>query len=286
MDDQEHEPKVERRDGKIFVEGEKYPYVQGMIRTLFLTASELYFGRSVSHSDLDGTVRNSSELVCKARLDKDALRVIGNKDEKTEELYLTFRPWVKDDPERANAEKNAEVLQALSKNAIGTPPPRKYTNWSGVLFFSPGDVEIDPRSTWGAEVYLPPPLLEELVTACRRGSLATLSLGFHTNLWVHEYDWHTPPRLNVTWYVYPEHWGPNLTLTVFRWTEKPLPLGDEQEQVDSPAEQDKAAHAADTLEPAQPTVGERQLAIAERVRKALYVIAGALVLLVFFLMLK
>jgi hypothetical protein len=138
-----------------------------------------------------------------------------------------------------------------------------------------------------------------LVSACQKGSLSTLSLALDTDLWVRDYDEYTPPSGRVTWYLSREKYGAELAHVLadsFIWTEKPLILApnpwddkkgdkesEEEEDIQSTRDPDERAKR---FEAAQLAIGQRQLVIAERVRQALYVIAGALVFLTVFLVLR
>src|SRR6478672_9381614 len=99
MQKTERKPKIERRDDKIFVEGEKHAYMQGMIRHFNLSAKELYINRSISHNFDEHTTHASYGLSGRANVARrDSLGVIGKKEVRSRDLSLTFKPWPKDEP--------------------------------------------------------------------------------------------------------------------------------------------------------------------------------------------
>ena len=246
-----------------------------MIRHLYLSATELFLHRSIFY-DIDKNIAHASyRLAGKARISKDALSVIADKDSLTHELSLTLKPWPKDEPSTPN-------------DNVG--------HWRGCLSFNDFDWEIGHPAEWFVELYLPPPAFDELVNACKKASLATLSIGLKTDLWVRDYDLHTPPSGDVTWYLAPGEYGAEMAQVIadhFDWTEKALPLrrspwdsetsGDEQENA---ADVSDPEERAKRFEAAQIGLGERQLAIAERVRKALYFVGAMLALVVLILAFK
>jgi hypothetical protein len=267
MDDKKRNTKVEQRDGKLFVEGQKHAYFQGMIRTLRLSASDLHFKRSLYRNPRDGAVHAFYMLAGKAHLDDDALSIIANKGERTEALSLILKAWPKSDPSQAKAEADQKKTE------------KELAPWRGVLGFIDYDWEIGRPSEWFAEVYLPPPILDEVVTSCRRRSLGTVSLGFDTDLWVSENDQHAPPSMAITWYLAPGKYDADvarLTLKDFDWTEKPLPLSSSTDQNG----QEKGEEARRERFEAE------QLAAAKRVGKALYFVGAMLALVVLILAFK
>jgi hypothetical protein len=98
MNDERARPKIEERDGKLFVEGEKDPYIRGMIRHLNLSGTELFLARSISYDADKKAAHASYKLAGKARLSDDSLCMIGEKDSLTKDLSLTLKPWPKEEP--------------------------------------------------------------------------------------------------------------------------------------------------------------------------------------------
>jgi hypothetical protein len=220
MDKETPKPKIERREGKIFVEGEKHAYMQGMIRHFYLSAKELCFHRSISHDFDKGVAHASFSLIGKATVDEDSLGIIGNKKVQSRDLSLTLRPWPKDetpDPDEKKTEHKSIRDRHIAE--------RKHGPWRGVIGFIEYDWEIGRPDDWFAEVYLPQPFFDELATVCRKGSLATLSLGFYSDFWVADYDQNAPPSIHITWYLAPGEYGSDLAflaLDQFNWTENSL----------------------------------------------------------------
>jgi hypothetical protein len=272
--------KVEHRDGKIFVEGEKHPYMQGMIRSLRMSVQELCIGRSIRHDVDEGVANASYSLIGTARVSKDTLGIIGDKARRSKELPLTLKPWPKDEPPGAVPGETPRPAQK-SKLRERYVAERKHGPWRGVLGFIEYDWEIGNPDEWFTEVYLPPPVFDELATLCRKGSLATLSLRFYSDLWVSDLDQHAPPSVAVTWHLAPGEHSSDLGFLALEdhyWTEKPLVLTglkdeDSEEQEPNPDAQRKLFEA-------------NQLALVERIRKALYFMAAVLAAGVLILALK
>ena len=196
MDKETPKPKIERRDGKIFFKGEKHAYMQGMIRHFYLSAKELCFNRSISHDFDKGVAHASFSLVGKATVDKDSLGIIGNKKIRSRDLSLTLRPWPKDETPEPDEKKSDH--KSIRDRHIAE---RKHGPWRGMVGFIEHDWEIGIPDNWFAEVYLPQPVFDELAAVCRKGSLATLSLGFNSDFWVTDHDEHAPPSVAITWYL-------------------------------------------------------------------------------------
>jgi hypothetical protein len=255
--------------------------MQGMIRHFHLSAKELYINWSISHDFDNGATHASYGLSGKAGVDKDSLGIIGNKDVRSRDLSLTLKPWPKGetpDPDEKKAERKSIRDEHIAE--------RKHGPWRGVLGFIKYDWEIGNPDEWFAEVYLPQPVFDELATVCRKGALATLSLGFNTDLWVADHDEYAPPSVKITWYLAPGEYGYDLAflaLDRFYWTENSLFLKPSRWT----AEEDDAGRAP-TSDPKahQKRFEADQLAIAERIRKALYFVGAMLAVIVLVLVLK
>lgn len=294
---EDSETRVKQRDGKLYVEGQQYGYAQGMIRTLRLYVSDLCYVRRLVQYD-EGDVTDTYTLEGTAHLDRDALSIITNEDECTDELGITLRPWPKLDASMGD--------EPAAKLPIGLDelPAMKLGPWRGDLGYVGYDPEIGTPSSWFAEVYFPPPILDELVIVCRRGALGTLSLGFATDLWVSELDKYLPPSRSVTWYLAPgEHddlpklaW---LAVTECSWTEKPLSLSappghrSRVEVLQAPeTEADTDAHAnnveARHRDERELTtrLATAQLTVANSTRNALYLVGAMLALVALILAFK
>jgi hypothetical protein len=131
MDKETPKPKIERREGKIFVEGEKHAYMQGMIRHFYLSAKELCFHRSISHDFDKGVAHASFSLIGKATVDEDSLGIIGNKKVQSRDLSLTLRPWPKDETPDPD-EKKTEHKSIRDRHTA----ERKHGPWRGVIGLS------------------------------------------------------------------------------------------------------------------------------------------------------
>ena len=285
MDKKTPKPKIERRDGKIFVEGEKHAYMQGMIRHFYLSAKELCFNRSISHDFDKGVAHASFSLIGKTTVDKDSLGIIGNKKVQSRDLSLHLRPWPKDETPDPD-EKKTEHKSIRDHHTA----ERKHGPWRGVVGFIEHDWEIGIPDEWFAEVYLPQPVFDELATVCRKGSLATLSLGFNSDFWVADYDEHAPPSVDITWYLAPGEYGSSdlafLALDQFNWTENSLFLKPSRRSADDKISEEEVDVPTADPEAYRKQVEAKQLAIAERVRKTLYFIGAMLALVVVILALK
>jgi hypothetical protein len=151
------------------------------------------------------------------------------------------------------------------------------------------DWEIGNPDEWFAEVYLPQSVFDELATVCRKGALATFSLRFNTDLWVAEYDQHTPPSGDVTWHLSPCEYGSDvafLALDDFYWTEKPLVLRPVRGSVEEENLGDDLDAPPSDPEARQKRFEADQLAIAERIRKTLYFVGAMLAVIALVLVLK
>ena len=138
-------------------------------------------------------------------------------------------------------------------------------------------------------MYLPQSVFDELATVCRKGSLSILSLGFNSDFWVADYDQNAPPSVAITWYLALGEYGTDLAflaLDQFNWTENSLFLKPSRRSADDKISEEEGDVPTADPEAYRKQVEAKQLAIAERVRKALYFIGAMLALVVVILALK
>ena len=144
MDKETPQPKIERRDGKIFVEGEKQAYMQGMIRHFYLSAKELCFSRSISRDFDKGVAHASFSLIGKATW--IGLPWASSKNVRSRDLSLTLRPWPKDEaPEPDEKRRGKTDRKSIRDRHIAE---RKRGPWRGVVGFIEHDWEIGIADDW------------------------------------------------------------------------------------------------------------------------------------------
>src|SRR5215216_5782228 len=175
MRDQQKLPRAELREGRLYVEGEDEPYVQGAIRHLWLDLFELKYHR---HFDIDeGKVRDASRISGLAKIERDKLAIAGSDRPYLEEIPFSIRAM----PEEES----------------------KY-HWQMSIGFLPADWEIGSDDAWYCECYAPKSVFDEMLAAYRSGQVEKARVGCKTRLWIRELDWHAPPGVGVTWYLVPE----------------------------------------------------------------------------------
>jgi hypothetical protein len=217
-------PRAQVRDGKLYIEGEKEPYVQGAIRHLRLTIRKLRYHR-IFEVDDDGKVRQGGWLRGTAIIEGDALTVAGSGLPKVREIPFSLR----------------EALE----------PETKY-HWQMSIGFLPHDWEIGNDDEYYCECYAPESMFTELVKAYLIGKAEQLKVLAHTKLWVRQVDWHKPVGIGVTWYLVPstdrqsdmpDHVRGNITQ--LSWSDGPIaePPADLAEEPRSQAT-DRTAHLA------------------------------------------
>lgn len=188
------------RDGKVHVEGEKGPYVQGMIRHLNVEVSDLTYHRG--YSFLEGKSQMNARMRGTAVIGNGDKIAVGGSKVRDREMKFDLRP-----------------VAAGSEH-----------EWRCHIGYLPHDWEISRPSEdvyFYLEVYLPPEAFADIEGAYVAGRVGVLSVRIDTTLWVREYDWHTPPSGDVTWFLVPSEKPSDMpraergTVEDFTWTELP-----------------------------------------------------------------
>ena len=118
-----------------------------------------------------------------AKIDKDSLGIIGDPENSTQELDLTF-------------EQLDESSEEFARFA-----------WKANIFFFRTDWEIDATDSWCMTIYVPTAVFRDLVLETEEKSAHLLSLRIDTDLWTEESDQHMPPAGTVRWYLAPDKGG-------------------------------------------------------------------------------
>jgi hypothetical protein len=107
----------------------------------------------------------------------DAIDVAGMQGVKTKEVPFSVRP-----------------VDAGSKH-----------EWTCNIGFLPYDWEMGHEEQFYFECYVPKMGLDDLEAAYMTGRVTNVRLPLDTTLWIHDFDWHTPPSGTVPWYLVPEY---------------------------------------------------------------------------------
>jgi len=163
-----------REDGKLEVEGDKYPLIQGMIRSLVIEVRDVTYHRY--YEVYDGKTTAGGRVSGTAHIQKgDALDVAGMQGVKTTQIPFSVR-----------ATDSAQH------------------QWTCSIGFLPYDWEVGHQDEFYIECYVPTDTFGDLESAYVAGRVTTLSMFLDTNLWIHDFDEHTPPSGDVTWFLVPE----------------------------------------------------------------------------------
>jgi hypothetical protein len=192
-------------DGRLTIAGDQYAYIQGMIRTLWLTVDDLSLHRGFSYDE--GKTSREEQIRGIAKIEQgDTLAVAGSDARRTNEVPFSVRAARQDNPASPYERKGECII---------------------VFGFMGADWEIDNQDKWFAEATIPEGEFRELADACKSGKVERISLSCKTDLWVREYDWNTPPSGDVVWYLAPSKngdaklpetaYGP---VTNFGWSER------------------------------------------------------------------
>lgn len=84
------------------------------------------------------------------------------------------------------------------------PVEKEKYHWTASIGYLPYDWEIGHDAQFYIECYVPKDAFDDLERAYSSGRVTMLTLLLDTTLWVHEFDWHTPPSGDVVWYMVPE----------------------------------------------------------------------------------
>jgi hypothetical protein len=168
--------RAELREGRLYIEGEKEPYIQGAIRHLWLIVRKLQYHRTFEIDD--GKVRRGGQVRGTAAIERDMLTVAGSGLPKVREIPFSVRAM----PEEET----------------------KY-HWQMSVGFLPHDWEVGNDDEYYCECYAPELVFNELVKAHLMGKAEELKVGACTKLWIRHFDWHTPVGDDVTWYLVALH---------------------------------------------------------------------------------
>lgn len=163
-----------QKDGKLEVEGDKHAFIQGMIRSFTFEVKDLTFhrGYSIEESKAKYVSRISGTAVLR---DRDSLEVAGLGD-RTREIPFSARP-----------------VETASKY-----------DWTAHIGYLPYDWEIGHEAAYYIESYVPNDAWADFEESYMAGRVTNIAVIMETTLWVHEFDWHTPPSGHVTWYLVPQ----------------------------------------------------------------------------------
>ena len=262
--------KFEKIDGKI--KCAKKVYQQFIIRSLDLSVSKLTLGRTYNNEFL---IKNDQGALVRqglferdvpifersfdqkdsrtrlyvngtAKLTKDTLGVIGDPENSTKELELTFE----------DLEESSEDFSRFA--------------WKANIYFFPANWEFDTTDSWCLTIYVPRAVFRDLVLETEEKRQHTLSIRVDTDLWAEESDQHTPPAGRVRWYLAPDKDGrPDRMPETANGVVTSLSLSDSvNEEIDN----------EDAAQPVSIKQSKTQLNFREAIN-ALYVVAGAIFIL-------
>ena len=174
-----HWPKAEIRDDKLLVEGERYPFVRGIKRNIWLVVGKLTHER---HIEIDeGRTRRTDRLSAIATIENDTLAIAGVKGTK-------------------------DAIQELSFSIEPAPDEEKKFHWNVSFGFPAHDSPAGADDNWHCEVYLPARVFNDVVAACKSGMVDRLRLGCACDMWVREGIQrlpNLPADAKVTWFLSP-----------------------------------------------------------------------------------
>jgi hypothetical protein len=161
-----------REGGKLEVEGDKHAFIQGMIRSFAIEVRDVTYHRyyEVSREGLIERAHQGYGRHRERRLDRG-------------------RP-----PSRI-AHEVGTVYSAAGRQREA-PLDRQHR--------LSADWEIGHDAQFYIECYVPKAAFDDLERAYSSGRVTVLTPLLDTTLWVHDFDWHTPPSGDVAWYMVPE----------------------------------------------------------------------------------
>ncbi len=174
-----HWPKAEIRDGKLLVEGERYPFVRGLKRQIWLVVGKLTHER---HIEIDeGRTRRTDRLSAVATIENDTLAVAGVKGTK-------------------------DAIQELAFSIEPAPDEERKFHWNVSFGLLAHGSQAGGEDDWYCEVYLPARVFNEVVAACKSGMVDRLRLGCACDMWVRDGIQrlpNLPADAKVTWFLSP-----------------------------------------------------------------------------------
>jgi hypothetical protein len=247
-------PRAQLLEGRLYIEGEEEPYIQGAIRHLWLTVRKLQYYRTFEiNEDTDSDkVRQGGRIQGLATIEQDTLTVAGSGLPKVREIPFSVRGLSEDGAKH---------------------------HWRMSVGFLPHDWELPGGDEYYCECYAPEPVFSELVKAYLAGKAVDLKVGANTNLWIREYDWHAPPSSDVTWYLVPST-GERQSdmpdsaygkITHFSWSDRPTENDPPANEGDEPTSPDEVV---------DPTATYRAAHLASLGKTSQYLLAIAIALLI------
>ena len=256
-------PRAQPHEGKLHIEGEKEPYVQGAIRTLWLIVRNLQHHRTFEIDDDYRKVRQGGRIRGTAAIERDTLTVAGSGLPQVRQIPFFLRPM---------------------------PEEEAKLHWQMSIGFLPHDWEIGNDDEYYCECYAPEPVFNELAKAYLMGKAEELRIGAKTSLWVRHFDWYAPVGVGVTWYLVPstdrqsdipDH--ADGTITRLSWSDGPM---EEPEQPPDEEEEEPRLQVAEQKVDTAAAYRAAHLAVLGKVSSSLLAILVTLIVLAVILLLK
>lgn len=230
-------PKTEIIDHHLHVEGSANTYVQGAIRTLWLTVTDLQCFSGYS-SFLSEGMKGQTRISGTAAFQKDyeSIRVAGAPGLSTKKLEFSVSAATEDG----------------------------YPDWTVMIGFNPAYGDIGTTDSWWVECYASREAFEKLLAYFLDGKVNTLNLGCKTDAWIASGDWYAPINQWMTWYLEPKEYSPEPAkgkIIQFGWElvpklemKLPPPVGAENAEAYKLGQ----AYADDTIRAALAEAGENK----------------------------
>jgi hypothetical protein len=219
-------PRAELREERLYIEGEKEPYMQGSRHSLRLTVRKLQFHRKFGI--YDGKAQQSGLIQGTATIEDDRLTVAG---------------------------RGLPEVRKIPVSVVGHD--EEEYDWEISVGFNPGDWIYGTVDEYFCSCYVPESVFNELVKAYLMGKAEELTVKACPKLWLREPDWHGPGTFGRTWYLVPSidrQMPDDMTdmargnITTFSWSDRPTeePPADEEEELQQPKAGTTAAYLAAT----------------------------------------
>lgn len=167
----------------IKAEGSDTEYMQGIIRMLWIKASDLRFGESYDKRLFDTHVHiRGLAGIAKITTQNEKIGVIGSDVPHTDTFPLSLRCSIK---------------------TLIDGPPADPEAWNAYIGWNAGDWESGREDEWCMEFAIPEGCFDRLVAAHVTGRAKVLLIGVKTNLWASTGANHRPLSLGITWYLRP-----------------------------------------------------------------------------------
>lgn len=213
-------PKIEKRQGRIFVERESHGYFQGLVHDPAFQATEIWLHKRVHFDPNDNssapTVADTLNGV--ATLIDDTLSIIGDDRYDTQTIPFTFTSWA--DRESELDEEPDPLRSHLGQSKV----PEGHVR----IGFADPDEDYGRAGAWFLIAYLSSSRFQELAQVYQRGALERLGFSVRTDIWASEL-WEHAPCISegITLYLAPGDHGKDSAvgkLVELSWTEKRVPL--------------------------------------------------------------